>query len=46
MRQRLEVWTNAQKWMTMNQNVKKEEKKRKERKKDEVNKKDKNKKLI
>ena len=27
MSQRLEIWTIAQKWMTMNENVKKEEKK-------------------
>ena len=26
MSQRLEIWTIAQKWMTMNENVKKEEK--------------------
>ena len=34
MSQRLEIWTIAQKWMTMDENVKKEEKKneKKERK--------------
>ena len=41
---RLEIWTIAQKWMTMNENVKKEVKKWKGREKDE-NKKDENKKL-
>ena len=45
MSQRLEIWTIAQKWMTMNENVKKEEKKRKGREKDEENEKDENKKL-
>ena len=45
MSQRLENWTIAQKWMTMNENVKKEYKKRKEREKDEENEKDENKKL-
>ena len=45
MSQRLEIWTIAQKWMTMNENVKKRFKKRKGRKKDEENKKDENKKL-
>ena len=39
MSQRLEIWTIVQKWMTMNENVKKEEKKRKGREKDEENKK-------
>ena len=39
---RLEIWTIAQKWMTMNENVKKE---RKGREKDEKNEKDENKKL-
>ena len=34
---RLEIWTIVQKWMTMNENVKKEEKKRKGREKDEEN---------
>ena len=43
--QRLEIWTIAQNWMTMNENVKKEEKKRKGREKDEENEKDENKKL-
>ena len=38
MSQRLEIWTIAQKWMTMNENVKKEEKKKQ-------NKNDENKKL-
>ena len=42
---RLEICTIAQKWMTLNENVKKEEKKRKGREKDEENKKDKNKKI-
>ena len=41
MRQRLGIWTIAQKWMTINENVKKEEKKGRE--KDEE--KDENKKL-
>ena len=46
MRQRLEIWTIAQKWMTMNENVKKAEKKtRKGQEKDEENEKDENKKL-
>ena len=45
MSQRLEIWTMAQKWMTMNENVKKEEKKRKGREKDEENEKDENRKL-
>ena len=40
-----EIWTIDQKWMTMNENVKKEEKKRKRREKDEENGKDENKKL-
>ena len=43
--QRLEIWTIAQKWMTMNENVKEEEKKRKGREKDEENEKDENKNL-
>ena len=33
MSQRLEIWTIAQKWMTMNETVKKEEKKEKEERK-------------
>ena len=45
MTQRLKIWTIAQKWMTMNENVKKEGKKRKRREKDEENEKDENKKL-
>ena len=46
MSQRLEIWIIAQKWMTMNENVKKEgEKKRKRREKDEENEKDENKKI-
>ena len=45
MSQRLEIWTIAQKWMSMNENVKKELKKRKGRKRDEENEKDENKKL-
>ena len=44
MSQRLEIWTIAQKWMTMDENVKKEEKQRKGEKKDEENEKDENKK--
>ena len=44
MSQRLEIRTIAEKWMTMNKNVKKE-KKRKGREKDEENEKDENKKL-
>ena len=44
MSQRLEIWTIAQKWMTMNENGIKEEKK-KGRKKNEENEKDENKKL-
>ena len=45
MSQRLEIWTIAQKWMTMDENVKKEVKnKKKGREKDEENKKDENKK--
>ena len=39
MSQRLEICTIAQKWVTMNENVKKEKKKRKGREKDEENKK-------
>ena len=31
MSQRLEIWNIAQKWMTMNENVKKRRKKRKEK---------------
>ena len=46
MSQRLEIWTIAQKWMTMNENVKKEEKKKqKGQQKDEENENDKSKKL-
>ena len=45
MSQRLEIWTVAQKWMTMVENVKKEEKQRKGEEKDEKNEKDENKKL-
>ena len=41
---RLEIWTIAEKWMTMIENVKKEEKKRKGREKDEENEKTKAKK--
>ena len=33
MSQRLEIWTIAQKWMTMNENVKKEEKNEKDERK-------------
>ena len=44
MSQRLEIWTIAQKWMTMNENVKKAEKKnRKGQEKDEENEKEENK---
>ena len=43
MSQRLEVWTIAQKWMAMNENVKKEERKPKGREKDGENEKDENK---
>ena len=39
MSQSFETWTIAQKWMTMNENVKKEEKKRKGQEKNEENKK-------
>ena len=42
---RLEIWTIAQKWITMNENEKKEGKNRKGREKDEENEKDENKKL-
>ena len=45
MSQRLEIWTIALKWMTMNENVKKEEKKRKGPEEDEENEKDESKKL-
>ena len=46
MSQRLEIWTIAQKWMTMNENVKKEEKKTKRmREKGVENEKGKNKKI-
>ena len=45
MSQRLEIWIIAQKWMTMNTDVKKEGKKRKGRGKDEESEKDENKKL-
>ena len=45
MSKRLGIWILAQKWMTMNENVKKEEKKRKGREKDEENEKDENKKI-
>ena len=45
MSQRLEIWTLAQKWMTMNENVIEEEKKRKGREKDDESEKDENKKL-
>ena len=45
MSQRLEIWTIAHMWMTMNKNVKKEEKKRKGGEKNEENEKDENKKL-
>ena len=46
MSQRLEIWTIAPKWMTMNENVKKRRKKnRKGREKEEGNEKDGNKKL-
>ena len=44
MSQRLEIWSIAQKWITMNENVKKEEKKnRKGREKGEENEKAENK---
>ena len=43
MSQRLEIWTIAQKWMTINKNLKKREKKGRE--KDKENEKDENKKL-
>ena len=33
MSQRFEIWTIAQKWMTMNENVKKEEKNEKDERK-------------
>ena len=42
---RLEICTIAQKWITMNENVKKEEKNEKDEEKDEENEKDENKKL-
>ena len=45
MSQRLEILTIDQKWMTMNENVKKEEEKRKGREKAKENEKDENKKL-
>ena len=45
MSQRLEIWIIAQKWMTMNENLKKKRKKRKGREKDEENENDENKKL-
>ena len=45
MSQRLEIWTIVQKWMTINENVKKEEKEQNRREKDEENEKDENKKL-
>ena len=41
MSQRLEIWTIAQNWMTVNENVKKEGKNRKGGEKDEENEKDK-----
>ena len=44
--QRLEIWTIAQKWMPMNEHVKKRRKKKKKgREKDEENEKDEIKKL-
>ena len=43
--QRLEIWTMVQKWMTKNENVKKEVKNRKGREKDKENEKDENKNL-
>ena len=46
MSQRLEIQTLALKWMTINENVKKEDKKKRNgREKDEENEKDENKKL-
>ena len=45
MSQRLEICIIAQKWMTMNESVRKEDKKRKGRQKDEDNQKDEIKKL-
>ena len=45
MSQRFDIWIIAQKWMAMNENVKKEGKNRKRREKDEENEKDENKKL-
>ena len=44
MSQRLEIWTIAQKWMIMNENVEKELKNLKGQEKDEENEKDENKK--
>ena len=43
--QRLEIRSIAQKWVTMNESVKKVDKKRKGGEKDEENEKDKNKKI-
>ena len=45
MSQRLEIWTIAQKWMTVNENLKKRRKKRKGQEEDEENEKDEDKKL-
>ena len=45
MSQRIEIWTTPKKWMTMNENVKKEERKGNGREKDEENEKDENQKL-
>ena len=42
MSQRLEIWTIAQKWMTIYKNVKREEKQRKGEEKEEENEKDEN----
>ena len=45
MSQRFEIWTIAQKWMTLNKNVKRRRKNQKRQEKDEKNEKDENKKL-
>ena len=45
MSQRLEIWSIAQKWMTMNENVNKEEKNEKDKRKMKKMKKDENKKF-
>ena len=45
MSQKLEIWTTAQKWMTMKENVKKEEKTEKDERKMKKTKKNENKKI-